>query len=222
MRKSQPRNRNGRMVRARTIGQSNEMVQRSPFMSKEMTFQVVHTAYNIVVDISTPPTLLSYYLVISAFPAAANFLNSFDQYKIIEGSITFIPQVVTSFIESGTVATLVPTAIYNLGVISTAIDIDDAATPGTESVILNHESAILHGPFNKQVTRTWKPKVAAEVYQTGGFGGYMSTSGWIDSASNNVQHYGLKACVAHGTTTAAALVNMVVYTQIKVLYRKSL
>jgi len=172
-------------------------------------------------DISAPPILAGYKFSVSQFPTASAFLAIFDQYRIRKISVTFMPQIVNNFILSGTVATVVPTKMYNLNTIVTAIDNDDAGTPATEASVLAHETAIMHGPFNKSVTRTFAPMIAASVYQTGGFGGYSSESGqWVDAASNAVEYYGLKWAIANGSTTSATLVNMVVHVQAEVEFRK--
>jgi len=164
--------------------------------------------------------LLGYFYTIANFTDSAAFLTVFDQYRIKELSVTWYPQVKDNFIAAGTVATVVPTKIYNLNVLTTCIDNDDATNPASENVVLNHETAITHGPFDRPVTRTFLPMVADTLYQ-GAFTGFGAEANrWIDSVSTGVQHYGVKYAVVGGTTMSAGLVNMLVYVKARVEFRK--
>jgi len=199
---------------------SNLSVTR-PLRPREQKFSTVLTAFVFQQDISASSIVGSVYTAIGNFPNASGFLSVFDQYRITEVTYEFIPQCTTSFITGGTVSTVAPTSIYNTSILATAVDQDDATTPSNENVILAHESAMLHGPFIRTMSRTYKPMVAASVYQTGGFGGYESRAdAWIDSASVNVQHYGLKYSLYHGTTAPVDTVFMTVYCQALVEFRK--
>jgi hypothetical protein len=156
----------------------------------------------------------------------ANFANYatiagvFDQYRIREITIEFIPQMVTSFINAGTVATVVPTSVYNHNVLATCVDTDDSTAPANEAVVLGHESGVLHGPLIRTYKRTFKPAVSLSVYQ-GAFTGYANMQDqWIDSVSTGVQHYGIKYAISHGTNTATGNVLMCVYAHALVDYRK--
>jgi hypothetical protein len=175
-------------------------------------------------DIGNGGVLASQYATIGQFPLSTSLLTVFDQYKINKVSFQFIPQVVSSFIGSGTVATVVPTSIYNTPILTTCVDLDDANTPATENVVLSHATAIMHGPFIKPITRTFVPGVAVEVYQTGGFGGYSnkpSNQIWLDAASPNVQHYGIKYTLQHSPSVGASLVYMCVYISADVSFKKT-
>jgi hypothetical protein len=165
--------------------------------------------------------LAAYYFTVAQFNGSNALLAVFDQYMIKNVTVQWIPLTTTNFIVAGTVATVAPTNVYNYNVLATCIDTDDANTPGSEGVVLDHESGILHGPFVKPFSRSLVPAVAVETYQTGGFGGYANrTNQWLDSAATATQHYGVKVSVAHGTTAPTATVSMAVYYHATVAYRK--
>lgn len=204
-------------------GINDNWVLRPLSQRKDMVITTVLSAYSTQVDISAPPVYGSFYLTAGLYGAATPLLSAFDQYRIIEASVTFIPQMVNSVITSGTVATLVPTSLYLHNVLCTNVDQDDATTPTSEANVLTHETARIHGPFVKPFSRTFKPMIASEVFQTGGFGGYAPLADqWLDCASPNIQHYGLKYSIAHGSTLAASEVEFAVYTSVKIQFRKVL
>jgi hypothetical protein len=193
------------------------LITRQP---REHTYVSQMHVASSVFDISVPNLNVAYYATLGALNGASALLNVFDQYMIKNVTLTFVPLCVTSFIMSGTVATVAPTAVYNHNVLITCVDLDDAVTP-TENGILDHETMTCHGPFVKPFSRSFVPAVAVEAYQTGGFGGYASrVNQWIDAASPNVQHYGLKWNVNHGSTAPTGTVTMIVYQNVTVAYRR--
>jgi len=202
-------------------GPAGMAVERPLRARREQIFTTLLTRDVGRIDISGPPILSAYNFTVGQFSASSTLLAVFDQYRIRKVTVTLYPQVVNNFIAASVPATLVPTIIYNLNTVVTAVDNDDSATPGSEAVVLAHETAISHGPFNKPITRTFVPMVAASVYQTGGFGGYSAEiSPWLDSVSTAVEHYGLKLAIANGTTMAAGLVGMTVFVSAEVDFRK--
>jgi hypothetical protein len=191
---------------------------RSP---KEMVFTTELHAFLRRTDITAPGTAAADFINVGYFPKAAALLAAFDQYRIMDATFEFIPQCVTSFIAAGTVATVAPTSVYNHNVLVTAIDTDDANTPASENAVLTHESAIVHGPYTKTYKRSFVPALAMEIYQTGGFGGYGNrTRQWCDSASPNIQHYGIKSWRDHGTSAPSGTVYETVYIHCTVQWRK--
>lgn len=178
-------------------------------------------SYATTTDISAPPYTSGMYFVLSTLNGSNALLAVFDQYMIKNVTVTFMPLCVTSFIAAGTVLTVAPTSVYNTSVLTTCIDTDDANAPINEAAILDHESAMMHGPFVKPFSRSFVPALALETYQTGGFGGYGSRAHqWCDSGSPNVQHYGLKWTLYHGTTVPVGTVTMAIYVSATVAYRK--
>jgi hypothetical protein len=205
------------------LGVDNNSIQRPLINRREHIYDCVLSANLGKFDMSAPPVLNSFYVTLNSFSDAGNFIATFDQFRIQEVSYTFYPLIVDNFILAGTVATVVPTSIYNVNVITTAVDQDDITAPPSEASVLNHDSSISHGPFVKPVTRTYVPMVAASVYQTGGFGGYSAKANqWLDVSSPNTQHYGIKYAIANGSTTTTNLVNYAVYVKAKLQFRKHL
>jgi len=212
--KNRPKNRQ-RLPGPGTLGVTR------PLRPREQRFSTVMTAFVSQADISASSLTGALYTTVGGFANSTGFLSVFDQYRILEVTYEFIPQCTTSFITGGTVSTVAPTSIYNTSILATAVDQDDATTPANEAAVLAHESAILHGPFIRTMSRTYKPMVAASVYQTGGFGGYESQAdAWIDSASVNVQHYGLKWSLYHGSLAPVDTVFMSIYCQALIEFRK--
>jgi hypothetical protein len=188
---------------------------------KEMVFTTEFHAFLRRTDASTPSFGAGDYVNVGYFPKAAAFFTAFDQYRIMDTTFEFIPQNVTSFIAAGTVATVAPTNVYNHNMLVTAVDTDDVNTPANENAVLTHESAVIHGPFTRPYKRSFVPALAVEVYQTGGFGGYANrTRQWCDSASPNIQHYGMKHWVDHGTTAPTGTVYYTIYIHCTVQWRK--
>jgi hypothetical protein len=189
-------------------------------LPREHTYTTSLHVVSTTTDISTSNVNVGMYFTVGQFNGATALTNVFDQYMIRNVTVTWMPQCVTSFITSGTVATVAPTGVYNHNILITCVDTDDANTP-TENGILDHESMMVHGPFVKPFSRSCQPAVAAELYQTGGFGGYGNrTNQWIDSASTAVQHYGIKYNLNHGSNAPTGTVLMVVYVQATISFRK--
>jgi hypothetical protein len=195
-----------------------------PLRNRETIINTTLHALLVQTDIGNGGVLAAQYTTLGQFPLAAAIETVFDQYKINKVSYQFIPQVVSSFIGSGTVATVVPTSVYNTPILTTCVDLDDANTPGSENVVLSHATAIMHGPFIKPITRTFVPAIAVEAYQTGGFGGYSnkpSNQMWLDVASPNIQHYGMKYSLQHANAIGANLAYMCVYISADVSFKKT-
>lgn len=198
----------------------NNLVTR-PIQRREQQFRTTLHANIRQVDISAPPVRGAEYFTISQCAGYANLLTVFDQYRVRRITITFIPQVCQTVITSGTVATVVPTSLLNLSTLATCVDQDDAVAPASEAIVLAHESGQCHGLFNTPYSRTFVPMVAKELYQTGGFGGYSAdANSWVDSASSNVQYYGIKYSVEHGGTLAAGSLYFLEYVDMDIEFRK--
>lgn len=133
---------------------------------------------------TTVPTFYgAYFTLANQIAQYASFGSVFDQYRIMEVEVWIRPVSGTS----GSVDT-------NGANYVTAIDYDDANTPTQVVNVQAYENAIT-APLTNGQYRKFRPHIAIAAYN-GSFSGYQNQkSGWIDIASNSVQHYGMKvAC----------------------------
>lgn len=139
---------------------------------------------SVVMTSSTTLTLfLSEFFSISAnFPNSATVLAVFDQYKLDMVELTFRPRVDRA-----------TSASFNSGRLYTCIDYDDATAPTNLSSVIERPNCI--GSRGDQVQiRTFKPRMAIAGYTGSVFTGFTNQAdNWIDSGSNGVQHYAMKA-----------------------------
>jgi hypothetical protein len=128
----------------------------------------------------TVPVQASVAFTVSLFAQSANYLALFDQYKIDQIECWLEPQ------NLNTAVTTVPLA--------SCVDLDDANSTVFTSVESKQGSIVsttLNGHYHK-----WKPHVAIAEY-SGAFTSFGNApAAWIDAASPNVQHYGMKAATA--------------------------
>lgn len=145
---------------------------------------------------------------LSDLPGYTQFTTLYDQYRFRAVKAEFIPLNMPVTYWNGTTV-VVPTN----PILYTCIDLDDAAIPGTNQVVEEHESVKCHGALTPATTAKYvrwiSPAAAPEMYQTGGFGGYASKQyQWLDTASSSIQHYGLKWWVYAPTNTPAYKYNV--------------
>jgi hypothetical protein len=118
------------------------------------------------------------------FSGSASLASTFDQYRIDQ-------------LETWITATT-PNSLASFPILTTAVDLDDANVPASSNAVEDHIGAVTSdgpgGHYHK-----WKPHVAVAAY-SGAFTSYANLpSQFIDSASPNVSHFGLKAvCYSTG------------------------
>jgi hypothetical protein len=124
---------------------------------------------------------------VGQFSGAASLLAVFDQYRIVQ---------LEAWIESD-----VPNAVATVPNLVSAIDLDDANVPVSVGNVSDHQGSITSmGPSGHY--HRWMPHLAVSTY-SGTFTSYGNVPCmWIDSASPNVQHFGLKAAT---TSTGATM-----------------
>jgi hypothetical protein len=130
----------------------------------------------------------------------------FDQYKINEVEVWFVPAPTTN-------------TITNCGLSSmyTVIDYDDALTPSATTQLLQYENLMVSPVINGHY-RKWRPHIAVAAY-SGAFTSFKNeASDWIDVASNSVQHYGIKAGIS-AAANSATTVNLNLFLRIWVQFR---
>lgn len=127
---------------------------------------------------TTVPVFASYIGTLSAFVDVAAYTNLFDQYRIDEMELWITPQA-----PQGT--TTFAAQFY-------AVDLDDGNVPTSSADVIDKQSSVeSSGPSGIYIK--WQPHMAVALY-SGTFTSYGNEpAGWIDCASPNVQHYGVKA-----------------------------
>lgn len=128
-----------------------------------------------------------------------NYAAIFDQYCLAAAVVRFEPQV--NAVASGII----------VGNLITVIDHDDANALSSIGAALEYSTALETPGFTGQ-TRLVYPRFAYGVY-TGSFGGFGNSRGYVDCASTNVQHYGVKYnyTVAANTQTITYYVDLFVH-----------
>jgi hypothetical protein len=129
---------------------------------------------------TTVPTYLGQYFTLASNVANyAAYTAIFDEYKIDEIEVWINPNPVSTLAASTT-----------RGLYSSAVDYDDANTPATISTVSDKQNQ-LTTTIDESHYHKWTPKFAVGTY-SGTFVSFGSSTGWLDCASPNVQHYGLK------------------------------
>lgn len=125
---------------------------------------------------TTVNTYAAFYFALNTFAQYADYTSVFDQYCIVEAVVRIVPDLQASL--NTTLSTLI-----------TAIDHDDATAPTSVAQVQAHTTCLQ--TVNMAQTRLVKPRMAVSAYGSG-FGSYMNTTGYLDSGTPDVQHYGLK------------------------------
>jgi len=146
---------------------------------------------------NTGDTVIAYYFALSSLPSYTDFTSLFDQYRILEVILTFMPY------SNSAVTTTVSSAFP--GLIATWMDFDDANLPANIAEGQQYDS-YQRNAGTEPFARVIKPKSAVASY-SGTFTSYDSVYGkWHDAASSGVQHYGLKAVITGATFATATKV----------------
>jgi len=137
---------------------------------------------NLAIAASTTGSGQSLYFTLSSLNNASAYTAIFDQYRIIQGTVSFIPQ-----------ASVYGTGATNIyGKLLTVIDYDDSIAPTSSADIVNYDSCQVNqvGSF---ISRTLAPRSAMGVY-SGAFTSFAQTpyGTWSDCGSPSVQYYGIK------------------------------
>jgi len=129
----------------------------------------------------------AYSFSLSNLPGNTDFSTLFDEYRLIQFTVQFIPSAETA----------VGQPLY------TIIDPDDANIPGSLGVVLQYDTLAVTPPGH-YLERTFQGKTSSAAY-TGTFSGFTNNDPnvWIDSASNNVLYYGLKYYIPAAASNAS-------------------
>jgi len=124
-----------------------------------------------------------------------NFAKIFDQYCIYAVAISFSPAATST--------------VTQVGTIYTVIDYTDLLTLGSSSEALSYSTSrsMALSPGDSHL-RVIKPCVSQAIYQSLGVSSYGPSRVWIDIASPNVPHFGIKVYADGASTTTLIAVNI--------------
>lgn len=158
-------------------------------LEQAITLELSLTTNNPFINSPTVAGTSSYIsrtFAMSDFAGAANLLTVFDQYRF---------EQIECWLDCPS-----PNQVISYPELSSCVDLDDANTPTAIGQVNDHLGSVISaGPVGHY--HKWKPHIAIASY-SGAFTSYSNVpAGWIDSASPNVQHFGVKvATLATGTT----------------------
>lgn len=136
------------------------------------------------------------YFTLGMLPTYGDFSALFDQYKINKVKVKITPYSCSSILQTG-----VGAANNQAGavIIHSVIDYDDATQFGANTAGIDqmrqYPSYRTNNFFQmgKPIKRYFTPHIAQAAYGSGVFASYANVGPrWIDMASTDVQHYGLK------------------------------
>jgi hypothetical protein len=149
---------------------------------------VLEADYATIVSAPASTTYGAFAAILGNFVGYTELTSVFDQYRIMQMRMTFIP--------------VVPMGNANAyGVLLyTAFDYDDVSPPIAVTDLEQYDTCLViqAGTFFERICN---PRVAYAAYGGGTFTSYANQrAGWIDAASSSVQHYGIKyAITANGS-----------------------
>jgi len=164
----------------------------APRRDRAVTFRRTYSL--TILSANTGVTANGFTFALSNLPNYTEFTSLFDQYRILQASVSFLPYSNSS--QSGTVNSSFP------GIIGSAVDYDDASLPA-QTDLQQYESYKRNSCYVEFV-RTIKPRLAIATYNGSTFTGYANKyAQWIDANSPGVPHYGLKTVITGSTYTAS-------------------
>jgi len=170
-------------------------------------YNVELTTMQIIASNTTGPTFGAIAFQLSNFPQSTYYATVFDQYRIREVNVKFVPT-----------ATSVLTPVMGSGsYLLTVLDYDDASTPTNMNSLVAYSSLKITPPGVID-ERTLRPRIAMAAY--GSSGTFTSSANidplvWVDAGSATVQYYGLK----YGLSSSPAVESITVFTTCWVQFR---
>lgn len=147
-------------------------------------------------------------------PNSSDFTSLFDQYRIDK-----VEQVFEMDIADGTL-----NSTTRWPRITICPDFNNQAAPLSEDAILSYEQARQYqfSTSERRFSVILRPQIASTVYRTGVTSAYeMKPSGWLDVATNDVPHYGLRYWIANYNTTSFGASNVRVYVRYWLSFRNA-
>jgi len=166
------------------------------FNSASASVNNVGSATNVAQYITQSSSTFTYFAIpfrLDDIPQVATYAALFDRYKIKKVIVHFKPMFNVGDVKTDQSAIGFPQTFL------TTIDYDDANVPTSLDVVRDYQMCREHNfykPFSIELT----PKIAISAYN-GSFGAFANTSSYIDIASANVQHYGIKGALSVAQST---------------------
>jgi len=144
-------------------------------LKRDHVYTFARTAALSPVSVSTTlDQSMGYTFNLASVPNSADFINTFDQYKIAQVRFK-----------------IVCTQYSSQAPVYTALDYDDAGTPTLANMLEKDTLRISNSAIVTE--RVFNPRVLQEVYNSPTTSGYATViSPWLDTANSGVPHYGLK------------------------------
>jgi hypothetical protein len=136
---------------------------------------------NSIIGSAAGNTAGSFIFNLGACANSTSLQGLFDQFLIETVDITFRPRT-NAFTGSAGISSPPLYVVIDYDS-STALVSGSAATEYSNCVILEAYESL---------RRVFKPRFAVPAYQAGAFSAYKNSTGWIDCAYPNTEHYGVK------------------------------
>ena len=152
-----------------------------PRRPQVMTFTRQHKIG--VLTATNGDTTGAFAFALSDLPSSSDFTSLFDQYRIAQVTLKFIPCAAN--FGQATTATDYPSIL-------TCVDFDDDAVPASSDTVRQYGTCLTVANAT-YFERCLTPRFAVAAY-SGAFTSYAQSNPrqWIDCASPNVVHYGVK------------------------------
>jgi len=162
-----------------------------------------------VAQVQTSPTLTYLYFQLNYLDQYTSYTAIYDQYRIDKVDVTFWPQFrANSMAQTGAVVPL----IY------VVVDLDDASAPTSIGFLEQYQNCVVRND-ERAFTVSFQPHVALAAYR-GGFTGFANAGNqWIDSASPDIAHYGIKLGITPQNTSVSQYQQWTITTRLHVSFR---
>jgi len=141
---------------------------------------------------------------LSQLPNSSDFTKLFDQYCIDRVEVTFEMDISDGALNSTT----------RWPRVAIAPDFNNQGAPLSENEVLSYEQSRQYqfSTSERRFTTVLRPMVAATIFRTGVTSAYeMKKAGWLDVATNDVPHYGLRYFITNHNTTSFGSSRICVY-----------
>ncbi len=148
-------------------------------------------------------------------PQLSQYSAVFDQFKIEEVQLKFIP-LVTQLVTTNTATNFVDPSQF-------VLDFDDDNTLANENSALDYNNCQTAQSY-EEVLIILRPGVAPAYYQGGAFSGYGvqgSAEHWLDIASSTIKHFGVKVWVGALAAASSMVAGWTVYGKYTVSFRNT-